>query len=198
VEHKQLYDCQSLDLEATYRWLVGHSGSFLVYVFKTRAGILPSFQPYQTLQLTLNRWVGTDVPAFVPWALSFVNGMAILGFLFARIYQLLPGRNGTTKGLTFGLMGWIFMGLIFFPVIGLGPFAFGAGLGIAPALLSLAMLLTYSLVLGTVYGALDAWPPSAKRNLTGPLLARHGRLHREMSANDPKRTFALPYCCLPV
>jgi len=50
------------------------------------------------------------------------------------------------------------MGLIFFPVIGLGPFAFGAGLGIAPALLSLAMLLTYSLVLGTVYAALDAWP----------------------------------------
>ena len=37
------------------------------------------------------------------------------------------------------------MGLIFFPVIGLGPFAFGAGLGIAPTLLSLAMLLTYSL-----------------------------------------------------
>jgi Family of unknown function (DUF6789) len=88
--------------------------------------------------------------------------MAILGFLFARIYQLLPGRNGTTKGLTFGLMGWIFIGLIFFPVIGLGSFAFGAGLGIAPALLSLAMLLTYSLVLGTVYAALDAWPSRKK------------------------------------
>ena len=141
--------------------IAGLSGTpvhFLFMYFKTRAGILPSFQPYQTLQLTLNRWVGTEVPAFVPWALSFVNGMAILGFLFARIYQLLPGRNGTTKGLTFGLMGWIFMGLIFFPVIGLGPFAFGAGLGIAPTLLSLAMLLTYSLVLGTVYSALDAWP----------------------------------------
>src|SRR5512133_3207404 len=66
--------------------IAGLSGT-LVHVlfmyFKTRAGILPSFQPYQTLQLTLNRWVGTDVPAFVPWALSFVNGMAILGFLFA-------------------------------------------------------------------------------------------------------------------
>ena len=141
--------------------IAGLSGTlvhFLFMYFKTRAGILPSFQPYQTLQLTLNRWVGTDVPTFVPWVLSFVNGMAILGFLFARIYQLLPGRNGTTKGLTFGLMGWIFMGLIFFPVIGLGPFAFGAGLGIAPTLLSLAMLLTYSLVLGTVYAALDARP----------------------------------------
>jgi Family of unknown function (DUF6789) len=141
--------------------IAGLSGTLVHFVFmylKTRAGILPSFQPYQTLQLTLNRWVGTDVPAFVPWALSLVNGMAILGFLFARIYQLLPGRNGTTKGLIFGLMGWIFMGLIFFPLIGLGSFAFSAGLGIAPALLSLAMLVTYSLVLGTVYGALDSWP----------------------------------------
>jgi hypothetical protein len=142
--------------------IAGLSGTvvhFLFMYFKSRAGVLPSFQPYQTLQLTLNRWVGTDVPRFVPWALSLVNGMAILGFLFARLFEFLPGRTGATKGLTFGLIGWIFMGLIFFPVIGLGPFACGTGLGIAPALLSLAMLLTYSLVLGTVYGALDAWPP---------------------------------------
>jgi hypothetical protein len=33
--------------------------------------------------------------------------------------------TGLGKGLTFGLIGWLFMGLIFFPLIGLGPFAFG-------------------------------------------------------------------------
>jgi len=60
------------------------------------------------------------------------------------------------KGLTFGVVGWIMMGLIFFPLIGLGPFAFGVGLGVGPALLSLAMLLSYSVVLGTVYGALNS------------------------------------------
>ncbi len=65
--------------------------------------------------------------------------------------------GGATKGLTFGLIGWVMMGLIFFPVIGLGPFAIGVGLGIGPAMLSLAMVLTYSIVLGTVYVALDAW-----------------------------------------
>jgi hypothetical protein len=53
------------------------------------------------------------------------------------------------------------MGLIFFPLIGLGPFAFQAGLGIAPALLSLAMLLTYSVVLATVYVTLDRWSKPA-------------------------------------
>ncbi len=49
------------------------------------------------------------------------------------------------------------MGLIFFPVIGLGPFATGVGAGVGPAVLSLVMLLTYSIVLGTVYVALSSW-----------------------------------------
>ena len=91
----------------------------------------------------------------MPWLLSFVNGMAILGFLFARIHHLLPGQNGISKGVIFGLIGWVLMGVIFFPLIGLGPFAFQAGLGIAPALVSLGMLLTYSIVLATVYIALE-------------------------------------------
>jgi hypothetical protein len=92
----------------------------------------------------------------VPWALSFLNGMTILGFLFARINRLLPGRTGAVKGIIFGLIGWVFMGLIFFPLIGLGPFAMRVGSGFGPALFSLVMSQTYSIVLGTIYVALDA------------------------------------------
>ena len=135
--------------------LAGTIVHFLFMYFKSRTGLLPSFQPYHSFQVTLGHWVGTNVPAIVPWTLSFLNGMTILGFLFARINRLLPGRNGATKGVTFGLIGWVFMGLIFFPLIDLGPFAFGVGLGIGPALLSLAMLLTYSVVLGSVYAELN-------------------------------------------
>ena len=47
------------------------------------------------------------------------------------------------------------MGLGFFPMIGLGLFAFKVGLGVSPALFSLAMLLTYSVSMGMVYGALN-------------------------------------------
>jgi hypothetical protein len=83
------------------------------------------------------------------------EGMTILSLLFGRIYQLLPGRNGLTKGTTFGLIGWVFMGLVFFPLIGLGPFAIKVGLGAAPAFLSLGMSLTYSVVMATVYVALE-------------------------------------------
>jgi hypothetical protein len=137
--------------------LCGTIVHFLFMYFKSRSGLLPSFQPYQSLQATLSYWVGANVPAIVPWILSFVNGMAILGFLFARIYRFLPGRSGAAKGLTFDLVGWVMMGLIFFPSIGLGLFAIRVGSGFGPALLSLSMLLTYSVVLGTVYAALNSW-----------------------------------------
>jgi hypothetical protein len=140
--------------------IAGLAGTIVHFGFmslRSRIGLLPSFQPYHSFQATLSYWAGADVPPIVPWLLSFLNGMTILGFLFGRLNRLLPGRTGATKGLTFGLLGWMMMGLIFFPVIGLGPFAIGVGLGIAPAMLSLVMVLTYSIVLGTVYVALDSW-----------------------------------------
>jgi hypothetical protein len=140
--------------------VAGLSGTLVHFFFmylKSRTGLLPLFQPYQSFQHALSLWVGADVPAIVPWLLSFLNGMAILGFLFGRIKGLLPGRNGISKGVVFGFIGWVLMGTIFFPLIGLGPFALQAGEGIWPALQSLAMVLIYSIVLATVYFALDRW-----------------------------------------
>jgi hypothetical protein len=107
--------------------VAGLAGTIVHFAFmylRSRLGLLSSFQPYQSFQAALSHWVGNNVPAAVPWLLSFLNGMT-------------TGRTGLSKGLTFGLIGWLFMGLIFFPLIGLGPFAFGVGLGIAPAMLSL-------------------------------------------------------------
>ena len=122
---------------------------------KSQTGLLPAFQPYESFQAVLSHLIGARVHPVVPWTLSFLNGATILGFAFGRLYELLPGRSGLIKGLMFGVAGWLAMGLIFFPLIGLGPFAAGLGLGGGPALFSLAMILTYSLVLGTVYGALN-------------------------------------------
>jgi hypothetical protein len=122
---------------------------------KSSMGWLPGFQPYESLQHALSQWVGTNVSPVVPWMLSFVNGTAVLGVLFGRMNRFLPGRNGITKGLSFGLAGWTLMNLGMFPLIGLGPFAVRVGLGVAPALFSLAMLLTYSIAMAGVYVALD-------------------------------------------
>ena len=131
---------------------VAHSS--LMY-FKLRSGLLPAFQPYVSFQIALSHLIGGEVPPIVPWVLSFLNGGTIVGFLFSRVYRLLPGKKGAVKGLVFGLLGWVMMGLLFFPWLGLGLFATHTGLGVAPVIFSLAMLLTYSIVMGTVYASLN-------------------------------------------
>jgi hypothetical protein len=92
----------------------------------------------------------------------FLEWHDLVGLLFGRIFQFLPGRGGPAKGLSFGFIGWAFLNLIFFPLIDLGPFAIRVGAGIGPALLSLGMLLTYSIVLGTVYVAQESKPQTTR------------------------------------
>ncbi|WP_035980769.1 DUF6789 family protein [Bradyrhizobium sp. STM 3843] len=133
----------------------GSMAHLLLMSFKSWSGLLPSFQPYENLQATLHQITGSSVDPIVPWALSFLNGSTIVGVVFGQLYRWLPGSSGETKGAVYGVLGWLIMGILFFPMIGLGVFATATGLGIAPALFSLAMLLTYSVVLGSVYGALD-------------------------------------------
>ena len=99
--------------------------------------------------------IGGQINPVVPWGLSFLNGSTILGVAFGRLYSRLPGSGGAAKGLMFGLLGWMLVGLMFFPLLGMGPFATALGLGAGPALFSLAMIWAYSIVLGFVYAALD-------------------------------------------
>lgn len=132
---------------------VAHSS--LMYA-KSRLGLLPSFQPYESLQVALSGVVGRNIHPIVPWALSFINGSMIVGFFFGKIYRWVPGRSGAAKGLIYGVLGWAVMGLVFYPLLGLGFFAFNVGIGISPALFSLAMLLTYSVTMGVVFDALGA------------------------------------------
>ena len=133
----------------------GSTAHTCLMLLKSWAGWLPTFQPYEDLQRLLGDLVGSSVPPFVLWALSFLNGAVVVGFLFGRTYQLLPGEEGAVKGFVFGVLGWMIMGLLFFPVLGLGLFATRAGLGRQPALFSLMMLLTYSVITGIAYSALN-------------------------------------------
>jgi hypothetical protein len=142
--------------KAVVAGLCGSIAHSLLMYFKSGAGLLPSFQPYDSLQTTLSHVTGSAIHPVVPWLLSFLNGSTIISFVFGQLYRWLPGNSGAIKGMIYGVLGWIIMGLVFFPLIGLGFFALNVGLGISPALFSLAMLLAYSVTLGTVYGALDS------------------------------------------
>lgn len=129
-----------------------HSGLMLL---KSWMGWLPTFHPYEDLQQRLSELVGGSVHPLIPWALSFLNGAVVLGILFGRIYRWLPGRSGAAKGLVFGVFGWIAMGVLLFPMLDRGLFASRVGLGALPALFSLAMLLSYGMIMGISYSALN-------------------------------------------
>jgi uncharacterized protein DUF6789 len=144
-----------MDFDRTWKsiaaGLCGSAAHTALMAFKSWARILPSFQPYDDLQALLTNMFGNSVNPAIPWALSYFNGAVVLGFLFGRFYQVLPGRTGVTKGLVFGFGVWVAMGLIFFPAIGKGWFAAQTGLGYAPTVFTLVMVLTYSVTLGVAY-----------------------------------------------
>ncbi len=138
--------------------LCGSVTHTLLMLFKAKLGILDAFQPYQSLQIALSHWTGESVHSLLPWLISYVNGSTIAGFAFANFYWHLPGASGLIKGFVAGVLGWLLMDVIFFPVLGLGLFATHVGLGPWPALFSLGMMLSYSVVMGAVYGILFSNP----------------------------------------
>jgi hypothetical protein len=151
-------DASIVSLDGLWRPIVaglaGSAAHSAIMFFKSWSGLLPGFHPYRTLQETLALWIDMSVHPAVPWIVSYANGMLVLGFLFRLLYRQLPGQSGAAKGAVFGVIGWLIMGLVFFPLLGLGPFATRIGLGIWPGLFSLAMVLAYSVVLGVVYSIL--------------------------------------------
>jgi len=138
--------------------LCGNAAHSTVMFVKRWMGWLPTFHPYRDLQHGLSDWLGGAVHPTVPWVMSFVNGTLVLGILFRSTYHLLPGHNAVVKGFVFGIMGWIAMGLLYFPILGRGPFASHLELGALPAAFSLAMVLAYSVFMGIAFSMLHSEP----------------------------------------
>jgi hypothetical protein len=149
----------AFDLDRLWRpvaaGLCGTAAHTVLMALKSWAQWLPGFEPYKDLQAALAAMFGTSIPAAVPWLLTYFNGSVVLGFLYRAVHRRMPGQNGAVKGASFGLVSWIAMSLVAFPLLGKGLFATQAGLGLKPALFTLLMMLTYSIVLGIAYAALD-------------------------------------------
>lgn len=131
---------------------LGASSVHLVLMeLKRRTGVLPEFDPYSDLQKMLSAVASPALDASWAWLLTYVNGAMLLGFLFGQSFPYLPGRNALIKGCAFGAFSWLLLGLGFLPLIGSGPFAYALGLGATPALLMLAMLMVYAVVVSLLY-----------------------------------------------
>ena len=178
VEFRNLLTAKRWVWKAAIAGLCGNLTHTVLMVGKAKLGILEAFQPYQSLQIALSYSTGDYIPPLVPWLLSYINGSTAAGFIFANLYHRLPSNSGPIKGFIAGVLGWLVMDLICFPLLGLGPFAIHVGLGPWPALFSLGMMLAYSIVLGLVYGMIDAGPDLTSvitKRLKSGAIAKHAR-----------------------
>lgn len=135
-------------------FLAGFAGTLAqmtLSFLKVRLGILPEFQPYEHFQGALKALTGASISPWLAYALTFVNGALIWGFVFARLYRWLPGRTPLRKGFVFALIAWIGSGLVLLPFMGLGLFGLGAGLGLRPAIFMALGLSVYSCVMSVAY-----------------------------------------------
>lgn len=148
--------------------LAGLSGTLahlLLMSAKSAFNIMPEFQPYEALQATLSAYAGRELHPVFLWLLSWLNGALLVGFIFARIWRRVPGQSGFVKGIVFGVAAWLIMGLVVFPIIGLG--FFGSIFGLQAISLSAGMLLIYSATMGSAYGALCE-PAGVSRDTSKP------------------------------
>jgi hypothetical protein len=137
--------------------LCGTSVHSLLALVHGKTGPLPEFQPNSDIKRALSWLTGTEIDPGVAWLLLFVNGAVIWGFVFGQTYNFLPGKNPWQKGVFFAICAWAAMGFVFFPLVDRGIFAVRLGLGIAPAILLLVMLLAYSVTMSLVYHLLNSW-----------------------------------------
>jgi hypothetical protein len=122
---------------------------------KHRFGILPDFEPYEDLQRMLSSVTVLTLEAPLSWLLPSINGALVLGFVFGKLFNHLPGATAIAKGGIFGFAAWLALGLGFFPLAGRGLFALELGFGALPAALMFVMVMIYAIVMSLIYAWLS-------------------------------------------
>jgi hypothetical protein len=134
--------------------LAGLTVHLVLMTAKDSFGILPEFQPYRDLQALLDGLL----PGTLGWAVPYVTGALIWGFVYARLHAFLPGRTALAKAAIFATFAWLVMATVFFSLAGHGLFGLGLGRGLLPALFMLPMLFAFSLVLALAHTRLRGNP----------------------------------------
>lgn len=118
----------------------------IIMVIKAFMHVLPAFNAIEMIHGI------TGGPLIMGWVGHFVIGALIWGTLFALLYGALPGSNAFVKGLTFSVLAWLAMMIIFMPVAGAG--FFGLVIGWPVVLVTLLLHLIWGAVLGLSYARL--------------------------------------------
>lgn len=136
-------------------WKAGFAAGFIATIVlsafmiaKALAGMLPAFNAI-TDNAHLVAMV-TPLPAAPPlgWILHFLIGTVLWGAIYAWMRPNLP-ESGTLAGVSFGVLAWLAMMIVFMPIVGHGFFALSIGLPATVA--TLVLHLIYGAVLGYTY-----------------------------------------------
>ena len=114
------------------------------------AGVVPEFNLISEIFSVLLR-LGLSPTPFMPWVVHFLIGAVIYGMAFVALEPILPG-NSLLEGVTFGVLIWLLMLIVFIPLAGHSLFGLDfSGEAIA---VMLGLNVFYGAILGLTYGAL--------------------------------------------
>ena len=125
----------------------------MLMLAQAAAGIAPGFNLISLLAQAANT---PDYPS-VAWIGHFVIGSVLWGAGFAALSPHLRGPHWV-RGVTFGVLAWLAMMVLFLPTAGRP--IFDQGMGTTVPLLSLALHLIFGGVLGETYHLLLHYLPS--------------------------------------
>jgi len=136
----------------------------VVMVLKTIMGMLPNMNAIKMLAGMAHGYLGLPMMPAIGWLFHFLIGSVIWGLLFALLYDRLPGRTATAKGIVFGTLAWVLLMLIVMPMAGAG--LFGLHIGIGAPVATLVLHWIYGAVLGSVYSKILAAGPQTSLSHT--------------------------------
>jgi hypothetical protein len=117
-------------------------------LMKRSMGLMPELDPIAMI----SAMAGASSPA-VGWIGHFIIGSIFWGGNFVIVSPYLPGPY-RLRGAIFAVGAWLMMMLVVMPMAGAG--SFGLGLGIMAPVVTLALHIVFGLVLGGIYGLVDA------------------------------------------
>ncbi|WP_226579465.1 DUF6789 family protein [Acuticoccus sediminis] len=109
---------------------------------------LPQFPLLAQIQ-SFNARIGMPQTAEAAWAAHAFLGVVVYGVIFALIQPVLPG-SAFLEGLTFGILTWLAMMVVFAPLTGHEIFLQDANNPVLVAM-SFAFNIIYGIVLGFVF-----------------------------------------------
>ncbi|MFC5430828.1 DUF6789 family protein [Paraburkholderia denitrificans] len=122
----------------------------LLMLMKGAMGLMPALNPIAMLTDMAHAQMGMPASPMVGWVAHFMIGTVAWGILFALLFDKLPGRRASVKGMSFSVLAWLTMMVGPMPMAGAG--LFGLALGMMAPVMALVMHLIWGAVLGYGYG----------------------------------------------